>query len=324
MGLDIGDRRSHYCLIDDHGEILEQGTAATTHRGVVELAERLKPHRVALENGTHAGWISRTLHECSRDVIVANTWELRKISQSQRKNDRSDAEVLARLARVDPTLLSPITFRAVEQQTDLATIKGRDVLVRARTSCVNAIRGLLKSFGTRLPTKSPKSVLAEMLVNVPEALRVAIPPLLESIESINEQIKKYDHEIARLAEERYASTELLQQVTGVGQLTALTYILTIGNPGRFAKSRDVGAYLGLTPRQRDSGELHSQLRISKAGNAIAQAIGWLCSLHSGSVWSRLRLAAVWAKSVPSRWKTLRNEPSSQSLERLRSCCIDSG
>lgn len=224
-----------------------------------------------LEAGTTSGWISRLAEAAGHEVIVANPRELRKIHQSDRKNDRADARVLARMARFDPQLLAPVTHRSAEMQHELAVIRARDVLVRTQTQCVNATRGLVKTAGGRLPTCSTECFARKAEAAVTEPLRDALSPLLQMIAAQTEQIRAYDRTIEAMAS-RSAEANLLRQVTGVGALTAVAYTLTLGDASRFPRSRQVGPYLGLVLRQHDSGDHVSQLPITKAGNALLRRL----------------------------------------------------
>jgi transposase len=125
---------------------------------------------------------------------------------------------------------------------------------------------MVKSMGGRLPKCTTAAFAGKAPQWIPAELKMATEPVLKSIATINEQIRAADEQIARLAEERYPETKLLRQVKGVGPVIALTYVLTLEDPYRFAKSRTVGSYLGLRPRQRDSGDSAPQLGISKSGN----------------------------------------------------------
>jgi transposase len=107
---------------------------------------------MVLEAGTHSPWVSRLLTELGHDVIVANPRKLRLIYQNDSKSDRVDAEYLARVGRLDPALLAPLTHRAAETQSDLALVRSRNALVRARTRLISHARGTTKSLGSRLPT----------------------------------------------------------------------------------------------------------------------------------------------------------------------------
>ena len=143
--------------------------------------------------------------------------------------------------------------------------------MRARTQCVNAARGLVKTAGGRLPTCSAESFARKVSAQLPGELESALLPMLRTIEALTEQIRTYDHVIDELAA-RYPATQVLRQVTGVGALTAVTYLLTLGDPSRFGRSRQIGAYLGLVPRQHDSGNHVSQLPITKAGDTLLRRL----------------------------------------------------
>ncbi len=117
-GLDLGDRTSCYCILDEAGEVSSREAVATTKTGLTAVFGNMAPMRIALEVGTRSPWVSRHLASLGHEVIVANTHKLKLISQSTRKNDRNDAERLARLARVDPKLLSPIRHRGAQAQVD--------------------------------------------------------------------------------------------------------------------------------------------------------------------------------------------------------------
>ncbi|MCK4303569.1 MAG: transposase [Candidatus Eisenbacteria sp.] len=144
IGLDLGDKHSHLCVLNSVGEVEEEGRVATT---AVALQRRFNSYprsRVAIEVGPHSPWVSRLLEACGHEVLVANPRRLRMIYQNDSKSDEVDAEMLARIARTDPKLLAPIQHRGVAAQSDLAIIRARDVLVRSRTQLVNHVRGAVK------------------------------------------------------------------------------------------------------------------------------------------------------------------------------------
>jgi transposase len=222
--------------------------------------------RVAIEVGTHSPWVSRLLKGLGHDVIVANARQVKLISASSRKDDRLDAQTLARLARVDPKLLRPIQHRSEKAQTALMVIRVRAALISVRTSLVNTARGLAKALGERLPKCDADQMGVLKAEAVPAKLRQLLEPLLKEVESLTEKIKDSDQKIEQIARKEYPETELLQQVGGVGPLIALTFVLTVEDKTRFQKSRDIGCYLGLRPRRSDSGQSQPQLRITKEGD----------------------------------------------------------
>jgi len=212
-------------------------------------------------------------------VVVANARRVRLIYESDRKNDRLDARMLARLGRVDASLLAPVRHRSAEAQADLAVIRSRDTLVAARTQLINAARGLVKAMGGRLPKSTTGAFASKTASAIPQPLRAALAPLVKSIRALSEQIRRCDRQIEELSEKKYPETKVLRQVQGVGTLTALSYVLTLEDPGHFSKSRAVGCYLGLRPRQNQSGESTPQLGISKSGNGYLRRLLVQCAQY---------------------------------------------
>lgn len=310
VGVDLGDRSSHYCVLDGGGEKVLEGKLPTTQAGFDAVFGKLAACRVALEVGTHSPWVSRQLAALGHEVIVANAHRLKLITQSVKKNDRVDAEQLARLARVDPKLLSPIEHRGPEVQADLAVIRARDGLVRTRTDVINMARGLAKPMGERLKSCDADVVKESLAEGLSEGTQNAIGPLLKVVEEINRQVHEYDRRIEEM-EKRYPTVELLKQVYGVGTLIALTFILTIEDAARFEHSRDVGPYLGLTRKQRDSGDSAPELAISKHGDELLRRLlvqGAHCILRRGApdcdlkAWGTARLQSTEKKGSRGRKK----------------------
>ena len=266
VGMDLGDKTSRYCMLDENGEVSRESSVATTKKAMTQVFATMKPFRVAIEVGTHSPWVSRLLQSCGHEVIVANARQVQLISKSSRKNDRMDAQTLARLARVDPRLLRPIQHRSEQAQGHLRVIRVRAALVEARTMLVNAARGLTKATGERLPSCDADQMGVELMESLPTGLQNSLRPLLEEVGSLTEKIQALDQQVEQIARTDYPETDLLRQVSGVGPLIALTFVLTVEDRERFQKSRDVGCYLGLRPRQSDSGESEPQLRITKEGD----------------------------------------------------------
>jgi transposase len=273
-GLDLGDNYSYLCLIDQQsGEVIEEGRLRTTPEALRRrFTSEHQPLCVAIEAGTHSPWVSRVLEECGHEVLVANSRRTRLIYTNKRKTDEIDAESLARLARVDPKLLYPLKHRGEDSQAHLAIIRSREALVSARTQLVNHVRGAVKSFGARLPKCPARSFHKRASEHIPEALRAALGPVLEQIGSLTERIRQYDRQLETVSKAHYPETELLRQVEGIGVLTALTFVLTLEDPSRFAKSRSVGAYLGLVPARDQSGDRDPQKRISKEGDEMLRKL----------------------------------------------------
>jgi transposase len=273
-GLDLGDKYSYLCLIDQHsGEVVEEGRLRTTPEAFGRRFSSERPLRIAIETGTHSPWVSRVLKECGHEVLVANARKLRLIYANKRKTDEIDAQNLARLARLDPKLLYPVEHRGEDSQAHLAIIRSRQALIGCRTQLVNHVRGAVKSFGARLPKCPARSFHKRASEHIPEALWPALGPILEQIGSLTERIRGYDRQLAAISKERYPQeTDLLCQVEGIGPLTALTFVLTVEDPYRFERSRSVGAYLGLVPATDRSGDSDPQKHISKEGDEMLRKL----------------------------------------------------
>lgn len=272
VGLDLGDRSSWYCVLDESGTVVLEQRLSTTPKAIDEVFGGMPGSRIALETGTHSPWVSRLLSKLGHEVIVAHARNVRLIGESRRKDDRLDAQTLARLARIDPQLLCPVKHRSAKAQADLSVIRARAGLVRARTALVNTARGLAKSYGERLRGCNVRNMNPEKAEGLSPELQATLQPLLTGIEALSEQIRGSNERIERLAEERYPQVALLKQVRGVGTLIALTFLLTLEDPHRFQKSRDVGCYLGLQPGRRNSGQSEPQMHISKEGDPYLRTL----------------------------------------------------
>ncbi len=272
IGLDLGDRNSWYCMLDESGQIQREQRVRTNATALREVFGEMAQSRIALEIGTHSPWISRLLSELGHEVVVANARKVRLIGESRKKDDRLDAQTLARLARIDPQLLYPVKHRSAQAQADLTVIRARAGLVRARTALVNTVRGLAKSYGERLRSCNVRNMNPEKAEGLSPELQAALQPLLAALESLSEQIVEYNERIEHLALESYPQVGLLKQIKGVGTLIALTYMLTLEDPHRFRQSRDVGCYLGLQPGRRNSGQSEPQMHISKEGDPYLRTL----------------------------------------------------
>ncbi len=273
VGIDLGDRHSHLCLLDtESGEVIEESRITTNREAFEKRFSGAEPMRMAIEASTHSPWVSRMLEAHGHEVLVANARKVCLIYGEGHKTDRIDAEKLARLARLDPKLLSPIKHRGESSQSHLALLRSRDALVGTRTKLVNHVRGTVKTFGARLPKCTAQSFHHKVAEHLPRELAPALGPVLETIASLSERIREYDRRLEEVADELYPETKLLRQIHGVGALTALAFVLTLEDPSRFAKSRQVGPYLGLVPATDQSGKSDPQRCISKHGNELTRKL----------------------------------------------------
>lgn len=271
IGLDLGDRTSRVCEIDVAGQVVKTAVVATTP-GAIEAYFGGRPRcRVALEAGTHSPWVSRQLRALGHEDVVANPSEVYGKRRRKKRNDRLDAEFLARQGRSDVTLLYPIQHRSAQAQEHLELIRARDQLVRARTKLVNHVRGAVKSLGRRISKCSADAFARRAPHQLPPELAPALTPILEVIAQLTQQINCMDEQVERVAE-GYPAALRLQQVKGVGALTALAFVLLVEDATRFKHSRDVGPYFGLVPKLDESGDSSPQLRITKAGDELGRRL----------------------------------------------------
>jgi transposase len=323
--VDLGDRWSFYCVLDEAGKIILEQKVSTTPEAMKQTFGKIPRSLMALKTGTHSPWVSRLLTELGHEVIVAHAQEVQLIIKSNRKDDRHDARTLARLARIDPELLGPVRHRSAQAQIHLTVIRARAELVSARTALVNAARGLVKSYGQRLPKCGTQQVSRELATRLNAELRDVLEPLLTEIESLSERIKEYDERIEKIAKGVYPEVSLLKQVKGVGTQIALTYVLTIEDPYRFPKSREVGCFLGLKPGRRNSGESAPQKRISKEGDRYLRTM--MVREHT-TFWGLLEKTVICGDGDGSlqseEEKMPRNERRLPWRESWRYCCIGCG
>jgi transposase len=273
VGMDCGDRNHEVCVLSETGLVERRDTVVNTAEAITTCLSGLpQGTAVAIEAGTHSGWISRLLEQLGFRVVVAQPRKLRALWGRDRKNDASDAELLARMLRADPQLLHPIVHRSEQAQRDILTLRSRDALVQTRTKLINATRGMAKSLGHRLPAASSRYFGTKARAVMPPELELALLPLLEVVENLSAQIKAMNRQIEEIAQHRYPETGRLREVSGVGALTSLAFVLTVADPTRFRRSREVGPYLGLVPKQDQSGTLDKQLHITKAGDTYLRRL----------------------------------------------------
>lgn len=265
VGIDLGDRWSHYCVLNREGEVVEEGRMRTHEESFRLHFEGEPRQRIVVESGTHSPWISRVLKRLGHQVIVANARKVRAIWESESKSDRQDAGMLANLGYSNPKLLAPIQHRSQERQRDLNFLRARDTLVRARTMLINSVRGLVKSDGGRLPKCGADYFAIRVADAVPAELMIAVQPLLQQITALTVQIRGLDQEIEKLTD-RYPEIRVLRTTPGVGPVVAAAYVLTLDGVDAVEHSRSAGAFLGLRPGRSQSGDSDPERNISKTGN----------------------------------------------------------
>lgn len=279
IGIDLGDRVSDVCVVHA-GKVQERFKFGMSREALRRAFGERARGRVVLEAGAQSAWVARELVELGFEVVTANPRLLN--GAGRRKNDRRDAEWLARLAQMgelDPKLLCPVTPRSAKRADALVVLKARDSLVRARARLVSTVRSAAKLTGGRMP-KCGAEHFADKEPSVPVELQPILAPLFVALRSMNEQVDTYDAQIVELVETQFPDAKGPLQVKGVGALTALAFVLVLDDPSKFKSGRHAAAYLGLVPQQSQSGASDPQMRISKAGNGflrklLVQSAHWI-------------------------------------------------
>lgn len=275
VGMDMSDKKSEICILNGAGEIVDRGQVINDLDSLSEFFSRFSDPSgvlVAMEAGTHSPWVSCHLADLGFEVLVGNPRKVRAIYASERKNDRKDAEMIARISRFDRKLFYPIKHRGKRSQAMLAVLKARDVLVKSRVQLVGSIRGMLKSMGVVISTSSPSAFAKKALREIPDEYHFGLLESLTAISQLDDSIKAYDKKITAISKEHFPETKTLSAIKGVGPITSLAFVLIIEDHKRFKRSRDVGSYLGLVPKQDQSGEVDKQLGISKTGNQLMRRL----------------------------------------------------
>lgn len=272
IGLDLGDKMSCVCAVNAEGKVTERLTISTTAAGLETYFAGKNPCRVVMEVGTHSPWISRLIAGLGHEVFVANPSAMYGKRRRKKRNDPMDAEFLARQGRADPELLHAIQHRGVDTQKHLAMLRARDSLVGTRTKLINHARGSVKSWGGRIPRISSEAFAHKAAAHLPEELLPVLEPLLEVIADLTRRIRAYDRLIAKVTDKHYPEANRLQQIKGVGPVTALAFVLLVEDPKRFKRSRDAGAYFGLVPQLDESSDSKPQLHITKSGDAMGRRL----------------------------------------------------
>lgn len=272
IGLDLGDRKSEACEVDAGGRVVGRARVGTTRAALRSYLWGRARCRVVMEAGTHSPWVSREVEALGHEVVVANPSRLYGRRRRTKRNDRSDAEYLARQGRADVALLSPVRHRGVQAQKHLAVLRARDQLVRSRTKLINHVRGSVKALGGRIGRCSAEAFVRRASSELPSEAGEALTPVLRVVAELTERIRAYDRQIEGIVDRFYPEAVHLQQPKGVGAVTALAYVLLVDDPTRFARSREVGAYFGLVPRLDASSAANPQLRITKAGDALGRQL----------------------------------------------------
>lgn len=300
VGLDVSDKFTEVCVLDGEGAVVARDRIRTVRGSLEKWLSQLRGARVVLEVGVHSRWMAELIGGLGHEVVVANPRLVRLIWQRRMKSDRSDALVLARLGRMDVQLLAPVQHRSRGAQVDLACVRSRDILVRHRTHLINHVRGMLKPFGLRVPGCGSAQFTVRAEAVIPAELLPALGPVLAVLRTLNEQIASQDKQVEHLARTVHPVAARLAQVDGVGDLTALAYVLTVEDPTRFKKSRVAASFLGLVPGKGQSGESDPQQHITKTGDPFVRRLLVQCAQYTLGPLSQDSDLKRWGLALASR------------------------
>ena len=278
VGMDVSLEEVSICVMDGSGRVVARGTTPTDPAAIVAFIEEQAPDvvRIVHESGQISIWLTRELRALGAPVICIDARMAHKaLSARPNKSDRADAEGLAHLARTG-------WYREVHVKSEasdrLRTLIGaRDRLLRIRKDIEGHVRGVLKTYGIRLsPVTSARNRASfrdqlQAVAQGDPVLEVVATSFIVAHEAVCNECAAIEDEMVALARES-ALARRLMTVPGVGPIVALSFIATIDDAARFGKSTQVGAYLGLTPKRYQSGEIDHSGRISKCGDAAMRAL----------------------------------------------------
>ena len=267
----MGNRKHAVCAIDAAAKVLWRRDVANTAEALEPFFKENAGATIAMETGLCCRWISALAKSCGCDVLVGNARKLAAIWQSKQKNDENDALMLAKLARADRELFSPVELRDDERHDMVQIIELREVAVSQRTQAVNSVRGLCKAQGVFIPKCDASCFHKVAAAAMPRDAAWKFKPMLRHIKETVAAIKRYDAMLEQYARRHFNDeVELLRTIPGVGAVTACAFVAHVANPRRFGKARDAGAYFGLTPAQDQSGDRDAPKRITKTGSSLVR------------------------------------------------------
>ena len=250
VAIDLHDEYSQICVMNASREVLVEAKIPTSRRALIDFFGQRARCRVIFEAGAHALWVSELMNDLGHEPLVCHPRRVRLIAESRNKNDRVDAELLARLSLSDLELLKPIQQRSRTTLEQRTVIRARAALVESQKKLRTMLRGVVKPFGIRL-SPGKKRALAELQrAELPSPVSQSVEAVLKTLKTIAEQLADLDGRIEQLTETHPVAARL-QTIPGVGPLVAMTFIFAIEDPVRFA-SGDLGPYFGLTPPNRSS------------------------------------------------------------------------
>lgn len=270
VGLDVSCKTVFVCMINEKGEMVREIELVTDPDAIHSflLGTGFQIEKIGLESGSMTHWLTKGLRSYGYEVHPMESRKMAAILATiVNKTDKNDARGIAEALRAGH--YKQCVHRSDSSMNLRTVLNSRDLLVKQRTQLTNSIRGFIRTYGIRLPKGRGKDFherVLEAIEGQAEEILFSIEILLKTYLSLEEQISKFDIWLKRYSSQS-KQVSLLKSVDGVGDITALAYITEVDDPNRFSNSRDVAAYIGLTPNQYSSGETQKQGRISKQGSS---------------------------------------------------------
>jgi transposase len=307
VGLDVSLNSVSICVVDEAGAIMREGTTCADAASIFSFVEpwRARIVRVGLEAGPMSEWLTANLARLGLPAISLEARQVKAaLSAMTVKTDRNDARGIAQIVRTG--WYKAVHVKSIGSQHARMLAAARKHLVRSIAAAEQVIRGLLRPFGLRVGVVSKKQFAARVgeLIDGNPALASVMEALLAARDALMREYGRLHKLVLRTVRDDPVC-RLLMTMPGIGPVSALTFRSTIDDPNRFSHSRSVGAYLGLTPRRYQSGEIDRTGRITKVGDgetrtALFEAANVV--LRPSTRWSPIK---AWAVRLAQRQGTKR-------------------
>jgi transposase len=273
VGLDVSLKQTSICVVDQTGLIAREGVVDSDPEAISVFLKSKAPDavRIGLETGPTSTWLWTELKRLGLSVVCIDARHAKAVLKMQiNKSDRNDAIGIARIMQTG--WFKEVHVKDIDSHSVRALLASRALLVKIKRDLENQVRGLFKNLGLVIgrATFNVFAVRAEELIEDRPELVAAVRPLLEARNAVEQQVRELDRKVTKLAR-RDGQVRRFMTVPGVGPVTALAFKATIDDPARFARSRSVGTYVGLTSRRHASGEVDWSGRISKCGDAMLRS-----------------------------------------------------
>jgi transposase len=293
-GLDVSMKTTFICIVNEKGKVIKELEAVSSPESIDSFISGtgLKIEKIGLESGCLTHYLKKGLQQRGYEVIGMESHRMAAILATIiNKTDKNDARGIAEALRVGH--YKECIHRSDEAVEIRTILHGRRTAVEGRTHTITSIKGHLKVYGIKLGKGSGKSFREKVEVAIstlnPRVQQV-IKSLLNILDTLEEEIKELDQVVKEIGK-KDEKVKLLQTIDGVGPITALAFVAEVDDPKRFEDSKDVAAYIGLTPTQYSSGEIQRQGGISKKGSKHTRCLlveAATTLLTRCQVWSKIK------------------------------------